>query len=83
MRSVRLDAETERRLAEASRISGLPVSQIIRDAVAERCDRLLGERLDRRLADIVGIVSSEGGRAERTGEAFGALVKAQHEATTR
>jgi len=57
MRSVRLDAETEGRLAEASRITGQPVSQIIRDAVAERCDHLLGQRLDRRLADIIGVDS--------------------------
>ena len=83
MRSVRLDAETEGRLAEASRITGQPVSQIIRDAVAERCDHLLGQRLDRRLADIIGVVSSAGGRAERTGEGFTALVKAKQADRTR
>jgi hypothetical protein len=77
MRSVRLDVETEGRLAEASRITGQPVSQIIRDAVAERCALLLGERLDRRLADVIGVVSSDGGRAEHTGEAFTALLKAR------
>lgn len=38
MRSVRLDAETEGQLAEAARVTRLPVSQIIRDAVAERGD---------------------------------------------
>jgi hypothetical protein len=78
MRSVRLDVETEGRLAEASPITGQPVSQIIRDAVAERCELLLGQRLDRRLADVIGVVASGGGRAERTGEAFAALVKDGH-----
>ena len=75
MRSVRLDSELEGRLAEASRISGQPVSQIIRQAVAERCAVLLGQRLDHRIADVIGVVSSEGGRAERTGAAFSALAR--------
>jgi hypothetical protein len=70
-----LDAETEGRLAEASRVTGQPVSQIIRDAVTERCAVLLGQRLDLRLADVIGAVSSDGGRAERSGEAFAELVK--------
>lgn len=78
MRSVRLDTETEARLVEASRITGQPVSQIIREAVAERCESLLGQRLDRRLADVVGIVCSEGGRAERTGMAFTDLAGRRH-----
>lgn len=82
MRSVRLDAETEGRLAEAARVTGQPVSQIIRDAVTERCEVLLGQRLDRRVADVIGVVSSDGGRAEGSGEAFAALVKEQHEATS-
>lgn len=83
MRSVRLDEETEGRLAEASRITGQPVSQIIREAVAERCGILLGERLDQRLADVIGVVSSRGGRADRTGEAFAAAVKERREAASR
>jgi len=62
-------------LVAVSRITGQPVSQIIREAVAERCALLLGQRLDRRLADVIGVVSSGGGRAERTGEAFAALVE--------
>jgi len=70
MRSVRLDPEIEARLAAAAKIAGQSVSGFIREAVLERCDRLLGERLDRRLADVVGIVSSDGGRAERSGAAF-------------
>jgi predicted transcriptional regulator len=83
MRSVRLDDEMEGQLAEAARITGQPVSRIIRDAVAERCARLLGERLDRRLADVVGVIASDGGRAERTGEAFTALVKERRRARPR
>jgi len=83
MRSVRLDAETERQLSEASRITGQPVSQIIRDAVVERCRLLLGERLDRRLADVIGVVASGGGRAERSGEAFAALMDERREHANR
>ncbi len=83
MRSVRLDDEIEGLLAEASRITGQPVSQIIRDAVTERCDYLLGQRLDRRLADVIGVVASEGGRAEHTGEAFAALVKGRQESAAQ
>lgn len=83
MRSVRLDDELEARLAEAARASGQPVSQIIRDAVAERCEELLGQRLDLRLADVVGAVSSAGGRAERTGQAFTIVLREKRQAAGR
>lgn len=76
MRSVRLDDELEARLEEASRVTGEPVSEIIREAVRRRCDEVLGGRLDRRLADIVGVVAA-GGSSRRTGRAFSAMLDSQ------
>lgn len=79
MRSVRLDDELEQRLTEAARVTGEPVSEIIREAVRRRCDEVLGDRLDRRLADVVGAIDSNGAQAggsRRTGRAFTALLLA-------
>ena len=70
MTSVRLDPELEARLNEAARITGEPVSKIIRSAIEERCNLLLGQRLDHRLADVVGSVASGGGSSRKTGQAF-------------
>ena len=70
MRSVRLDENLEARLEEAARVSGEPVSNIIRRAIEERCEAILGQRLSHRMGDVTGIVRSRGGRARRTGKAF-------------
>ena len=70
MRSVRLDEALEARLKEAALVSGKPVSDIIRQAIEERCESILGQRLAHRLRDVAGIVRSKGGRARRTGIAF-------------
>ena len=80
MRSVRLDTALEAQLAEASQITGQPASQIIREAVRERCRLLLGLRLDRRLADVLGIIDSDGGQAERSGHAFTEILRRRREA---
>lgn len=70
MRSVRLDEALESRLEEAAQLSGEPVSNIIRQAIEERCEAILGQRLAHRLRDVAGTVRSKGGRARRTGKAF-------------
>ena len=70
MKSVRLEKALEARLEEVARMSGEPVSNIIRTAVQERCEKILGQRLDSRLADVTGVIRSQGGRARRTGKAF-------------
>ncbi|MHC4080679.1 MAG: ribbon-helix-helix protein, CopG family [Planctomycetota bacterium] len=70
MRSVRLNEELEARLDEAARVTGLSVSELIRDAVRRRCDELLGERLGARLGDVTGAVASRGGHSRRTGRQF-------------
>ncbi len=75
MRSVRLDESLESRLEEAAHLSGEPVSNIIRQAIEERCAAMLGQRLAHRLRDVAGIVRSKGGRARRTGKKFSAQLK--------
>ncbi len=75
MRSVRLDTALEAQLEEAARLSGEPVSQIIRRAIESQCREILGERLAPRLRDVIGVVKSADGQATRTGEAFTELLK--------
>jgi Ribbon-helix-helix protein, copG family len=70
VRSVRLDPDLEERLVRAAAAEGSTVSEFIREAVTERADRTLGDSPVERLADIVGVVHSTGGRARRTGKAF-------------
>ena len=72
MRSVRLDQAPESRLEQAAQLSGEPVSNIIRQAIEERCEAILGQRLADRLRDATGTVRSNGGRARQTGKAFAA-----------
>lgn len=72
MRSVRLDEALESRLEQAAQLSGEPVSNIIRQAIEQRCEAILGQRLADRLRDVTGTVRSKGGRARQTGKAFGA-----------
>ncbi len=75
MRSVRLGEELEGRLEEAARMTGEPVSELIREAVRARCDAILGARLSSRLADVVGRVASGGGSSRRTGRDFVELLR--------
>lgn len=76
MKSVRLDAEMEERLNEAARITGKPVSALIREAIEQRCEDILSRRLDHRLADVIGSVASEGTTdASQTGAVFGNIVR--------
>ncbi len=74
MRSVRLDEALESRLEQAARLSGEPVSNIIRQAIEERCEAILGQRLADRLRDVAGTVRSKGGRARQAGKAFSSLL---------
>jgi predicted DNA-binding protein len=70
MTSVRLDEQLETLLKEASRVTGEPVSKIIRSAIEAHCDSLLSGRLDHRLADVIGSVASGGGNSRKTGQAY-------------
>ena len=75
VKSVRLDARTEARLREAARLSRVPESRIIRDAVAERTDAILANRLDFQIADLIGSVAGDQPSAGRAHEAFGELLQ--------
>jgi hypothetical protein len=70
MKSVRLDPTLEAQLERAARAVAMSQSEFIRDALARRCQEVLGGSLAERLAPVVGIVESAGGRAARTGTAF-------------
>ena len=76
MRSVRLDDELEHRLEEAASVVGQPVSALIREAVQQKSNEVLGDRLDVQLADVIGIFSSRGRSRDssKTGRAFTRLL---------
>jgi hypothetical protein len=70
MKSVRLDANLEAKLARAARATAMSQSEFIRDALARRCAEVLGDSLAQRLGPVIGVVKSSGGRAERSGATF-------------
>ena len=75
MKSVRLDEALEQEVRAAADLLGVSESQLMRDAIGARCRAVLGERLDLRLSDYVGVVSRGGGRAQATGQAFGEALR--------
>jgi predicted transcriptional regulator len=75
MKSVRLDHDLEAKLEKAARTLAVSQSEFLRDALARRCDEVLGESLKERLAPVVGVVKSSGGRAARAGAVFRAALK--------
>lgn len=75
--SVRLDPKLKARLAKLAEAEGVSVSELLRRAAARYCDELAATSLALRLADVVGIVESAGGRARRTGQAFRRALRRQ------
>ncbi len=71
---MRLDPQMRSRLREAARISRVSESEFLRDAIAGRVDAVLGDRLDRRLADVIGVARGGSGHSRRTGRAFTELL---------
>jgi hypothetical protein len=74
MRSLRLDPELDERVRRAAAVEGTTISEFLRAAAAERCDRTLSQNAVERLGDVIGAVHGGGGRAHDTGAAFAALV---------
>jgi len=72
MRSVRLDDDLEQLVRRAAKREGTTVSEFLRRAARERAERTLDAR--EQLADVIGAVRGGGGRAARTGEAFGEVL---------
>jgi predicted DNA-binding protein len=70
VKSVRFDAELEKKLERAARALAVTQSQFIRDALARRCEEVLASSLAERLEAVIGVVNSSGGRAARSGRAF-------------
>jgi predicted transcriptional regulator len=75
VKSVRLDPGLQARLERAAQAVAQSQSEFIRQAVERRCEEVLGGSLAERLAPVIGIVHSTGGRAARTGEQFTQVVK--------
>lgn len=69
MKSVRLDPETEHKLGLASSWEGVTESEFIREAVRQRAEVILGERLDVRLSDVIGVIDTSPPRTRRTQKA--------------
>lgn len=73
-RSFRLDPAMERRLEQVARSRGVPVSTLIREAIARHCDELASHCLRVELADVIGAIDTPGGQARRTGHTFKKLL---------
>lgn len=69
-KSVRFDSRLESHLERAARALGISQSELIREAVARRCEEVLGPSLAERLAPVIGCIKTSGGRARHTGAAF-------------
>jgi predicted transcriptional regulator len=73
-RSFRLDPDLEQRLQDAAAREGVSASVFIRQAVKERCDRVLSHSLLDDLGDGVGSVESGRIDSRHTGRAFADLL---------
>lgn len=76
MRSVRLGEDLEKKLQEAAKACGEPISEFIRDAVRAKCERVLANGIDPRLAAYIGSVPSgkKGINSRKTGREFTRLL---------
>jgi len=79
--SVRLSDSLRHRLRAAAKATGVSESELIRAAITTRCDEVLADRLDVRLADVIGSVSIGGGYSRRTHEAFTELLERRRQRT--
>jgi len=77
VRSLRLDPELDALVRNAAACEGASVSEFLRRAAAARAEQVLAQSPSDRLRDVIGVVRSEGGRAARTGEAFGEALAAK------
>jgi predicted DNA-binding protein len=80
-RSFRIDPALEERLCEVARREGTTVSAVVRDAIIEHCDKVLGTSIFSEIADLIGTVHGDGvDRSSRTGEAFKELLAEREQA---
>jgi predicted transcriptional regulator len=83
IKSIRLDASLESQLKEAAEVADKTESELIREAIREKCDQVLGDRLDLRLKEIIGSVHGGGGQAANTGRAFTDIIWEKHQRVLR
>ncbi len=81
-KSFRLDPGLEVRLERAARAEGTSASESIRRAVARYCEEVLGNTLQPKLADVIGIGHGGGGRARKSGDAFRRVLRRKHREST-
>lgn len=77
VKSLRLEAGLESRLRRAAEVAGISESELMRAAVGEKVDAILGTRPDQRLIAAVGRVHGGGGRARDAHNRFGELLTRQ------
>lgn len=82
LRSFRLDEDLAQQLDEAAKREGIPASALIRDAVRQRCDEVLGHSLYDALGDAIGVVDLGPRASADTGRAFTRLVEQRERAST-
>jgi len=69
-KSVRFDRKLESLLEEAAQTTGVSQSKLIREAIAEKCRKVLRPPLSKSLLPFIGRIRSKGGRARKTGAAL-------------
>lgn len=74
MRSLRLDDDLDDKVRRAAAIRNESVSEFLRHAAAQRAEDTLASSVREQFADVAGVVHGGGGRARRTGQAFGDLL---------
>lgn len=72
MASVPVDQNLDERVRRAALAEHSSISEFVRQAAADRADRILGDHATalEELQDVIGVVHSKGGRADDTGGAF-------------
>lgn len=80
MKSLRLESGLEARLKQAADAAGVTESELMRAAVGEKVDAILGKRPDQRLAGAIGRVHGGGGRARDAHRRFGELLTKERNA---
>lgn len=72
---MRLDAELDDKVRRAAARAGESVSEFLRQAASQRADDVLSSDRGHLFADVIGIVHTDGGVADRTGDAFADLLE--------
>jgi hypothetical protein len=83
VKTVRFDADLERKLEEISRLEGRSQSEVIRSAVDRYCDEVVARRADIAWAPSLGVASLPRSVSRHTGKAFADLLHAKSRSRRR